>query len=38
MKWSSGFETYSVKQGKTITAWSKPYFMVMCDGGAMAGL
>jgi hypothetical protein len=37
MKWSSGFETTN-KEGKNIKAWSKSYFMCMCDGGAMAGM
>jgi hypothetical protein len=37
MKWSSGFETTN-KAGKNIKAWSKSYFMCMCDGGAMAGM
>jgi len=37
MKWSSGFQSVN-KAGSLIKGWSSPYFMVMCDGGAMAGM
>jgi len=37
MKWAAGFETID-KEGKNKSGYTKPYFMVMCDGGAMAGI